>query len=51
MTLPVLFLVLMEMLLVFPIEYDISSEFVIYDLYYVEICSLHSYFAESFLKS
>ena len=35
MNLPVLFLVLMEMLLVFPIEYDACSGFVIYGLYYV----------------
>ena len=37
----VLFLILQEMLSVFfTIQYDVSCGFVIYDVYYVEVCSL-----------
>ena len=37
----VLFLILQEMLSVFfTIQYDVSCDFVIYDVYYVEVCSL-----------
>ena len=36
--------------LVFPftIEYDVSCGLVIYDLYYVEVSSLHTHLVESF---
>ena len=30
------------------IEYDVSCGFIVYDLYYVEICSLYAHFLESF---
>ena len=38
-----LFLILEEMISVFIVEND-----VIYDLYYVEVCSLYTHFVESF---
>ena len=45
----VLFLILEEMLSVFfTIQYDVSYGFVIYDVYYVEVCSLYAYFLENF---
>ena len=46
---PVLFLILRGMLVgFFSIDYDASSGFVIYGLWYVEIYSLYFHFAESF---
>ena len=44
----VLFLILVGKLLVFPIEYDVGYKSLIYDLYYVEECSLYSHFDECF---
>nr|KAF6465870.1 hypothetical protein HJG63_011254 [Rousettus aegyptiacus] len=44
----VLFLILKLSLELFTIAYDISCGFVIYGLYYVEICSFYPHFAESF---
>ena len=32
------------------IEYDVSYGFVIYGLFYVEVCSLYAPFLEKFLK-
>ena len=32
----------------FTTEHDVSSAFVIYNLYYVEVCSLYAHFLESF---
>ena len=49
MDIPVLFLILRETLLVLSIEYDVGCGFVIYGLYYIELCSLSSYFAENFV--
>ena len=46
---PYLFPVLEEMILFF-LEYNVSSGFVIYSLYYVEICSLCGHFSEEFLS-
>ena len=37
-----------ENALFFPIQYDVSCGFSIYNLYYVEICSICSHFAEDF---
>ena len=39
---------LRENTLFFTIEYDISSGFVIYGLYYVKICFFYTHFLESF---
>ena len=36
---------------VFNSEYDVSCGFVLYGLYYVEVCFLYAYFLESFLFS
>lgn len=33
------------------IEYDVSCDFAIYGLHYVEICSLYTHFAESLFLS
>ena len=41
----VLFLILKES---FELNYDVSCELVIYDFYYVSICSLYTHFIESF---
>ena len=32
----------------FTVEYDIGCRFVIYGLYYIELCSLYTHFLESF---
>ena len=42
----VLFLILEEMLLVSTIENDVCCEFVIYHLYYVEVCFIYAHFLE-----
>nr|KAF6488970.1 cyclin H [Molossus molossus] len=41
------YLILRKTLLAFPLEYDVACRFIIYDLYYVEVCSLYSHLAES----
>ena len=45
---PVLFLILEEMLSVITVENDVCCGFVIYGLYYVEVCSLYAHFLERF---
>ena len=45
----VLFLILEDMLSVFfTIQHDVNCGFVIYDVYYVEVCSLYANFLENF---
>ena len=44
----VLFLILEEMLSLFTIENSVCCGFVIYSLYYVEVCFFYAYFLESF---
>ena len=44
----VLFLILEEMLLAFHIEYDVSCQFVMYSLYYIEEFTLYEHFLENF---
>ena len=41
-------LILEEMLLVFRIENNVCTEFIMYSLYYVEVCSFCAYFLEIF---
>ena len=43
-------LILEEMLLDFPLEYDVSYRYTIYGLYYIELCFLSTYFVESFYQ-
>ena len=45
---PCLILILEEMLLVLPTECEVGCRFFVYGLYYVQVCSLCSHFAESF---
>ena len=44
----VFFLIWVGKVYFLPIEYDVGYRFLIYGLYYVEICSLYSHFAECF---
>ena len=48
MDIPALFLILREMVSFSPIGGDVDCVTVIHVLYYVEVCYLYSYFAESF---
>ena len=46
-----LFLVLENMFSAFHIEYDITCGLVIYGLYYVEVCSLYTYFLRNYITN
>ena len=42
---------LSEKTLFFRVEYDVGCTFLIYGLYYIEVCSLYSHFAKCLLLS
>ena len=44
----ILFLILEEMFSAFHIKYDVSYQFVMYSVYYIEECTLYEHFLESF---